>query len=135
MPLTDSQITELKSQLKAQTQDLPPDKKAEAEKQIDSMTPEALELMLQQQQSQTPKIYRQIVKGEIPAVKAGESKTSLAVLDNKPISKGHIVIIPKKPAKTPKKIPKSSFRLAEELSKKITENLKENSQKEHSINW
>ena len=50
MSLTQEQIKELKSQLKGQISHLPADKKAEAEKQIESLSQEALEEMLSQQQ-------------------------------------------------------------------------------------
>ncbi len=123
MPLTQSQIQELKTQLKSQIQNLPAEQKAEAIKQIEQMSPEALETMLQQQ-SQTPEIFRQIINKQIPVIVAGENPKALAVLDNKPISKGHIVIIPKTQAKTSKEITKPVYDLAESLSKKLTENLK-----------
>ncbi len=109
MPLTPEQVTELKNQLKAQLDHLPPEQKKEGEKQIDAMSAEALELMLKQQQSQQPSggktIFRMIINGDVPSTKTGENAKALAVLDINPISKGHILIIPRKPVKTPKQIP------------------------------
>src|SRR3989344_2148416 len=105
MALSESEIKELKDQLKSQIANLPKDKRAEAEKQINSMSTKALEALVKEQ-SQAPPVYRNIVSGQIPAIKVGENPEAIAVLDIKPISKGHIVIIPKNQAKTPDAIPK-----------------------------
>ena len=92
------------------------------------MSTEALELMIQQQSKGEGRggktIFRMIVDGDVESVKVGENLSAVAVLDINPISKGHILIIPKKPVKTPKQIPKEAFALAEELSLKIMDNLK-----------
>ena len=125
MPLTPEQVTELKNQLKEQIGHLSPEQKREAEKQIEEMSAEALELMLKQQSSGGGKtIFRMIVDGDVESIKVGENSSAVAVLDINPISKGHILIIPRKPVKLPKQIPKQAFALARELSKKITDNLK-----------
>jgi len=128
MPLTPEQVSQLKKQLKSQTEHLPPEQKREAEKQIEEMSTEALELMIQQQSKGEGRggktIFRMIVDGDVESVKVGENLSAVAVLDINPISKGHILIIPKKPVKTPKQIPKEAFALAEELSLKIMDNLK-----------
>jgi histidine triad (HIT) family protein len=127
MPLTDSQIQELKSQLKSQVQNLPAQQREEALAQIDSMSSEALEEMLEQQRSQNTyqkTIYRMIIDKEVDSIIVGENSTSLAVLEINPISQGHILIIPKSPKSAAKEITKTTFQLAESLSKKITENLK-----------
>ena len=127
MPLTQEQVSELKNQLKEQIAHLDPRQKAEAESQIDNMSSEALELMLKQQSQQPTSgktIFRMIVNGEVQSTKIGENSSATAVLDINPISKGHILIIPKKPVKTPSKIPKALFELAKDLSKKIIDNLK-----------
>tara|TARA_Y100000310_G_C20683699_1_gene817635 strand:- start:27 stop:773 length:747 start_codon:yes stop_codon:yes gene_type:complete len=132
MPLTPEQVKQLKEQLKSQISHLPPDKRDEAEGQIDAMSSDALEMMLQQQQARSPSpapedgktIFRMLVSGEVEAIKIAENEEAIAVLDINPISRGHIMIIPKSPAASPDKIPQSAFKLAESLSKKITENLK-----------
>ncbi len=123
MPLTSEEIKELKEQLHSQIKNLPPDKKAEAEKQISSMSTEALESMLKQQQS-SDSIFRMIVKKETDSVIVGENSEALAVLDINPISRGHTMIIPKKAVSSADKIPKAAFALAQELTNKITSNLK-----------
>ena len=133
MTLTEEEVKKLKDQLRQQIQHLDPDKKAEAEKQIDSMSSEALEEMLKQQQSssnnQNKNIFRMIVDGEVETVKLGDNQEAIAILDITPISKGHTLIIPKNPVKTPEEIPRTAFSLAEEISKKIISNLKAKSTK------
>ena len=123
MTLTPEQIKELKSQLSEQIKNLPENQKAEAQKQIDSMSSEALETMIKQQQSQQ-QIFRSIIEGKIPSKKIEENSSGLAVLEIKPNSRGHTIIIPKKQVKTPEKIPKSIFKLAEKISKRIIKKLK-----------
>jgi len=63
--------------------------------------------------------FRLIVERKIPSYIIDENKYSLAVLEIKPISKAHIIIIPKKAVPDSDKIPKSIFSLAKKISKKI----------------
>jgi len=63
--------------------------------------------------------FRLIVERKIPSYIIDENKYSLAVLEIKPISKAHIIIIPKKAVSDSNKIPKSIFSLAKKISKKI----------------
>ncbi|MFH1425155.1 MAG: HIT domain-containing protein [archaeon] len=122
MVLTNDQIAELKEQLREQVRGLPAEKKEEAEKQIEEMSSEAIEAMVQQQQ-QRAGIFRAIVSKQIDSVIVGENDNALAVLDINPISKGHVLIVPKEATQNPQDIDKGVFELGEELSKKITENL------------
>lgn len=127
MPLSKEQIKELKTQLSKQIQHLPPQQRETAQKQINEMSSEALEEMLAQQQSQpsaNKQIYRAIVSGEIPAKKIDENSAALAVLEIKPISKGHIIIIPKIPCNDSNTIPTQAFNLAKKISKKLMSKLK-----------
>ena len=129
MSLTPKQVQELKEQLISQVQHLQEPKKSEAIKQIESLSPHALELMLKHQEKEksSEKIFRMIVSGEIPAEKIDENKSAIAVLEINPISKAHILIIPKEPVIDQKKLPKSAFSLAKKLSKKIISKLKASS--------
>ena len=68
-----------------------------------------------------------IVDKEIDSKIIDENKEAIAVLDIKPISKGHSIIIPKKPVKDAKSLPSSSFSLAKKISKKISSKLKSSS--------
>ncbi|MEM4259161.1 MAG: HIT domain-containing protein [Candidatus Pacearchaeota archaeon] len=127
MALTPEQVKSLKEQLLSQIQNLPEDKKAEATKQINSLSPQALEIMLRQQKEKSAKdegIFRLIVKGEIPSAKIDENASAIAVLEINPISKGHMIIIPKNPVKSAKEMPTRAFTLAKKLSKKIISKLK-----------
>ncbi len=122
MALTQEQIKQLKEQLKAQVSNLPADKKTEAFQQIDSMSSEAIETMLKQQQARQSgkgkSPYRMIISGELSSIKIGENLDAIAVLDINPISKGHTLIIPKKLVKTSKQIPNQHFNWQKPFLKK-----------------
>ncbi|MEM3405534.1 MAG: HIT domain-containing protein [Candidatus Pacearchaeota archaeon] len=75
-------------------------------------------------------VFCLIVDNLIPSYKIGENRLSLATLEIKPISKGHVIIIPKKHLNVDK-IPISAFSLAKEIAKRIKKRLKP---KEISIN-
>jgi len=125
MALTEEQIKELKRQLLEQIQHLPEEQKAQAEQQINDMSPEALETMLKQQRQQTPqKVFRAIIEGKIPARKLDENKQALAVLEIMPIEKGHVIIIPKKPVQNQKDMPAPALTIAKKIAKKIQSKLK-----------
>ncbi len=127
MSLTQEQIKELKKQLSEQIKHLPADKRAQAQKQIDEMSPEALKTMLNQQTGKAATredIFRMIVEGKIPAKKISENKQAIAVLDIRPISKGHVIIIPKNPIKKSEDMPQQAFSLAKKLAKILTLRLK-----------
>ena len=124
MALTSDQIRELKNQLLTQIQNLPSEQREHAKQQIESMSPQALETMLQQQQSSSDKnIFRLIVDKEVDSVIVAETLNSIAVLDINPISEGHTIIIPKNPVKTTSEVPKDSISLAKNLVEKIKSNL------------
>jgi diadenosine tetraphosphate (Ap4A) HIT family hydrolase len=131
MPLTPEQVQELKDQLKEQIQHLPEEQKAQAEKQIEEMSPEALESMLKQQQarqSQPQKgVFRMIVDGDIPSKRIDENKDALAVVSVRAISKGHSLVIPKKPAGDANSIPGKALTLAKKVAKKMSAKLKASS--------
>jgi len=128
MALTPEQIHDLKEQLKTQVESLPPEKKAQAIEQINSLSPEALEVMLKQQgtkpAAENKSVFRMIIDSDIQSVKVEEDKTSLAVLDINPISRGHCIIIPKKAVKDAKQLPNSCFTLAKKIAKRIVKILK-----------
>lgn len=124
MSLTKEQIIEAKKQLLEQIQHLPPEQKAQAQEQINSMSDETIEEMLNQQRSSSNKIFRMIVESEIPSVKLDENEKAIAVLSTKSISRGHTIIIPKFPITKEKEMPKEAHELSEKISKKIMESLK-----------
>ena len=132
MSLSKEQIEELKGQLSEQIQHLPESQKNEAQKQINEMSSGAIETLLrQQQQDNTQKtqqpIFRAIVSGEIPSKIIDQNKDAVAVLDIKPISPGHTIIIPKNPVNKAKELPNSIFTIAKKIAKKVSSKLKSNS--------
>lgn len=122
MALTQEQIKELKEQLAEQIKNLPEEQKSSAQSQIDSMSSEALESMLKQQQSQV-KIFRKIISKEIPSKIIKENDDAIAVLEIRPISKGHSLIIPKNEIKDAKELSPKTIELSQEISKEIQEKL------------
>lgn len=115
--LTPEQIAELKHQLYDQVKHLPAGKRQEAEEAIEDMSPEALESMLKQQQQ---KIFRDIVNRKISAQIVEENEDALAVLEIRPISKGHVMIIPKKETTNEKSLAPGVLKLAEHIANKLT---------------
>ena len=124
MALTSEQIRELKNQLFSQIQNLPEEQREQARRQIESMSPQSLEAMLQQQSSGSDKnIFRMIIDKEVDSVIVGENSGALAVLDINPISEGHSIVIPKSPAKTSSEVSQEAVSLGKELTERIKSNL------------
>jgi len=123
MTLTKEQIKELKEQLFEQIQHLPLEQKIEAKKEIDSLSEEALETMLKQQQAQQIRVFRKIISKEIPSKIIAETPLALAVLEIKPITEGHTLIIPKEEIKETKEIPESLLDFAKEIAEKLAQSL------------
>lgn len=127
MALSEEQIEEVKKQISEQIKHLPEDQRKEWNDKIDSMSPEELENFVKEQMSQQQagqKIFRAIVDQEIPSKIIEDVPECIAVLDIKPISRGHTIIIPKAPAEKTNDLPDSSFMLAKKVSSRIIEKLK-----------
>ena len=124
MALTPEQIEELKEQLSEQIQHLPDEQRQAAQQQIDEMSSEALETMLKQQTSSQKSIMRMIVDGEIPSHRLDENKAAIAVLDIKPVSRGHILVIPKQKTILTSALPPQALNLARKLAKHLVRKLK-----------
>jgi len=127
MALTQGQIEDVKSQLRQQIKHLPEEKRKEAEKQIDSLSEQAIEELIKQQhsgESSNKGIFRRIIDKEIPSKIIDENSLCIAVLDIKPISKGHVIIIPKKAVSNAKELPPKAFSLARKIAKRISSKLK-----------
>jgi len=132
--LTDEQIKELKGQLREQVKDMPPGQKEQALGQIESMSPEALEEMVNQQKAQAgggaaaggpqKRIFRMIVDGEVPSKLISENKDAIAVVSKRAVSRGHVLIIPKKPAGDANSIPSGVYNLARTIGKKLGSKMK-----------
>jgi len=130
--LSEEQVKQVKEQLLKQTENFPEEQKQEAKKQIEAMNSQELEEFLvknkliknQEIEHGTAREERQecpfclIIQEKVPAFKIASNKQSLAVLEINPLSKGHIIIIPKK-HQAVEKISSQAFSLAKEVSKKI----------------
>lgn len=132
--LPEEQIQGIKSQLIQQIDaTFPEDKKSAAKQQVETMNGEQLEEFLKQnnlikegQQAPTEQqnVFRSIVEEKIPSHKLDENKYAIAVLEINPISKGHIILIPKQGVTSVEKIPQPVFSLAKKISKRIKSKLK-----------
>ncbi len=151
MPLTDEQARAIKEQLLKQITQLPQEQQAQATQYIQSMNNQQLEeflrknQMMQEQQkaptstnktqpkskklTKTEKEKQQCVfcalsKKTMPSIALYEDKDHLAILEIKPFSQGHTIVIPKKHIKKTKSLPSKSFTLANMIGKHITKKLK-----------
>ncbi len=124
MSLTKEQISQLKKQLLDQIKKLPENQRKDAEKQIDNLSDDAIEEMLENQKEAHVNIFREIVAGKIPSKKIDENQSAIAVLEIRPVSKGHAIIIPKEKLENIDKIPSNISILIDKVSKNISEKLK-----------
>lgn len=126
MALAQDQIIELKKQLSSQIQHLPPEQREEAEQQIENLSPEALEAMIRQQQTATAdkNVLRLIVEGSIKSRKIDSNKYAIAVLDIRPVSKGHTLVIPRIPVAPREQLLTQTFTLAKKIAKRLKSRLK-----------
>jgi len=127
--IPEDQLEEIKKQIIGHIKEtFPEDKKAAGISQIESMGSKELEefleknkLMKQEQNQEGQCIFCLISSGKVPAYKINESKNSDIFLEINPISKGHMILIPKKHSE---EIPKEIFSFADKFSKKIKSKLK-----------
>ena len=132
--LPEEQITQIKQQLIQQIEStFPEDKKQAAKQQVEAMDGNQLEEFLKQNKlikegqpisGEQQSVFRNIVNGQIHSYKIDENKYALAVLEINPISKGHIILIPKQEVTSVEKIPQSAFSLAKKISKRLKSKLK-----------
>ncbi len=108
--------------------------KQEAKEQIEDMNEEKLEEFLiknnlikkeqePQKQDSSSCPFCLIAQGKIPSYKLDETKTSVAVLEINPLSKGHSIVIPKE-HKDIDHIPSQAFTQAKKIAKNIRLKLK-----------
>jgi len=142
------QLEEVKNQLIQQIETtFPADKKEFAKHEIMGMNDAQLIDFLQKnrllkipeeipaQQMQTREcVFCSIIRNEIDSYKIDENKDNIAILEINPISKGHVLIIPKEHIKTSGKLPQNSFSLAKKIAKKIKTKLKPKEVQIHSSN-
>lgn len=125
--LSEEQIKQIKKQLLQQIENFPEDKKEIAKQQIEEMDSEQLEEFLEQnnlvQKSENKQqcVFCSIAEGKIPSSKIEENEEAIAILEINPVSRGHVLVIPKNHNN---KISKTITSLAEKISKKIKAKLK-----------
>ncbi len=126
MVYSDEQVREVKRQILEQVKDYPDAQRKAIEEQINKMNAEQLEVFVQQQMSQKDDsgkpqkgIFRMIVDGEVPSRKVNENKEAMAVISVRAVSKGHILIIPKKPVGDANTMPSRAYTLARQVAKRI----------------
>ena len=124
--LQKQQIEQVKTQLIQQIQEnFPEDKKSTAISQIQEMNESELENFLKQNNlikdsnQQTECVFCAIASGSIPSRKINENSEAIAVLELNPISKAHVLIIPKDHSIKKEDLIKKTKALQEEISKKI----------------
>jgi histidine triad (HIT) family protein len=128
--LSDEQIQAIKKQIIEQIDSsFPEDKKESAKQQIEDMSEEELEVFLEKnklvkQPEENPCVFCSIISDKIPAYKLAENKKAIAVLEINPISKAHILILPKEHFLGEEKIPNEAHTLAKKIAKKIKSKLK-----------
>lgn len=141
MVYSEEQVKEVKRQILEQVKNFPVEQRAAIEEQIDAMNAEELEIFVQQQMAgkETRReaqkgIFRMIVDGDVPSRKVSENKDAIAVVSVKAISRGHVLVIPKKPVGDANSLPAGVFNLARQMGKKILAKLKAKSTEIQSEN-
>lgn len=134
--LPQEQVKQIKEQLIQQVElTFPDDKKISTINQINEMNPEQLEEFLIKNNLikstspgsgiENPKcLFCSIIDEEISSFKIDENEKSIAILEINPISRAHVLILPKEHNSDTKKIPKQAFALAKKISRKIKLKLK-----------
>ena len=130
--LPENQIPQIKQQLISQLEQSNISDKEQTKESIKAMNTKQLEdflnknnLINSQQSSQDQQcIFCSIVSGDIESYKIDENKYSIAVLEINPISKAHIIIIPKQHLSSSEQIPQTVFSLAKKIAKKIKSKFK-----------
>jgi histidine triad (HIT) family protein len=136
---TPEEFKEIKAQILEQVERLPNENKEQIKKYIESLDEEGLSDFLEKNNIQVrqkeldidkPEINKEqecifcsIIAGKIPSYKIAENKKSIIILEINPVSKGHLIVLPKNHG-TIENIPKSAMTLAQKFSKKIKKKLK-----------
>jgi len=132
MPITDEQAVKIKEQILKQVESFPEDKRNEIKSYVSSMSGEELEQflvknkMLAQKgsENQNSCIFCSIASKQIPAAAIYEDVDYLSVLEIKPFSPGHLLLIPKKHIKDTKDLNKKAFTIAKKIGKHLIKQLK-----------
>lgn len=137
MVLTKEQLKDFKNQVISQIEStFSDDQKGPAIERVSSMSdeefieflstnnllPGELEVPKTAENNENP--FRMIINGKVPSYPIEENNSCVAVLEIRPISKGHTIIIPKKVLTSSENVPKTIISLAKSISKRITEKFK-----------
>jgi diadenosine tetraphosphate (Ap4A) HIT family hydrolase len=117
--LPKEQIPQIKKQLVSQIEASQLPNKEELISSIENMGQEEFEAFLKQNKlikDENECIFCSIIGGKIPSFKIKENENAIAVLEINPVSKGHVIIIPKIHSETyPKKITEFAKEIAESV--------------------
>jgi diadenosine tetraphosphate (Ap4A) HIT family hydrolase len=127
------QVENIKKQLIEQIEaSFPEEKKQFAISQIESMDSEQLEEFLikngltkdTSKNGSSPKcVFCSIVFGDISSYKISENEKAIAVLEINPLTRGHVIIIPKEHIASEKQFPPQILQLAKKMSSLLKSNL------------
>ena len=141
--LTSEQVETVKKRLIEQVDStFPEDRKQFAREQIEKMDSEQLEQFLIKNnliraEGGTGKencVFCSIISGDIKSYKIAENKKAVAVLEINPLSKGHVIVIPKEHVISESNMPKEAQTLAKKVSSLLKAKLKPNKIKTESKN-
>jgi len=131
--LSEEETKQLKEQLISQIERTDIPNKEEVKDSISNMNESQLEEFLKQnniqysekgEQEQQKCIFCSIVFGDIPSTKIRENEIAIAILELNPISKGHVLIIPKEHLSVKENLHKKVDELAKEVAEQIKKTLK-----------
>jgi histidine triad (HIT) family protein len=111
MALTDEQVVEIKKQLLAQIDKLPPEQAGDLRAQIEEASNEEIEEFLKAQSQarggaeQSKCIFCEIIAGRIESVKIYEDPDIIVIMEIMPATKGHLLILPKQHFQSIQEIP------------------------------
>lgn len=131
MSLTNEQAKSIKEQLLKQANSLPEEQKEQIKSYITSMNNEQLEEFLKKNQMTAQKgaakgngcIFCSVANKQIEAFAIYEDKDYLAVLEIKPFSRGHAILIPKKHVKDTKSLKAKAFSIANKIGKHLVKRM------------
>lgn len=111
---TPEKTRQLKEKIISQYKNFPEEQQEIIKKKIDSMSDEEFENFISEQQC----IFCAIIRGDIPSTKLEENDSAIAVLEIKPKSKGHTLVINKEHNGT---VDQEMIDLSKKISQKILE--------------
>lgn len=134
MVITEEESSKIKKHLLAQLNNFPEERRSQIKDQINSMTPEQVEIFVEKNNLTHlggKCIFCSIIAGKTKSYKIDKDKNNIAILELNPLSKGHSLIIPKEHLE---KIPDSANQLTQEVAKRLQEKFKPEKIKLNEIN-